>query len=153
MMKTTNKMWMASVLVGCLVSGMTVLGAEAEWLTDMAKAQEKAKAEKKLILVNFTGSDWCPPCMRMKAEVLTQKEFVEYAQKNLVLVEADFPRRTAQSAALKRSNQALQKKYGIQAYPTFVLLDAAGKELWRHESYLAGGPKAFLQKLERVKGS
>jgi thioredoxin-related protein len=152
-MKMTKKPWLAGVAVGCLALGLTLMGADGEWLTDMTKAQAKAKAENRLILVNFTGSDWCPPCKMMHAEVLTQKEFVDYAKEKLVLMEADFPRRKAQGADLKRSNQALMEKYKVRAYPTFLVLDASGKELWRHEGYHAGGPKAFVEKVEQAKGA
>ena len=147
------KSLLLSVTVGCLVLGMQARAAEGDWLTDIEKAQAEAKAEKRLILVNFTGSDWCPPCRAMHGEVLTQKEFLDYAKKNLVLLEADFPRRTEQDAELKRANQALQQKYKVRAYPTFLVLDAEGKELFRHEGYHPGGPKAFIQKLNEVKRS
>jgi thioredoxin-related protein len=147
------KSLLLSVTVGCLVLAMQARAAEGDWLTDIKKAQAEAKAGKRLILVNFTGSDWCPPCRAMHGEVLTQKEFLDYAKENLVLMEADFPRRKAQSAELKQSNQALQQKYKVRAYPTFLVLDAEGKELFRHEGYHPGGPKAFIKKLDEVKRS
>jgi thioredoxin-related protein len=150
-MKAMKTFWIATVTVGLLAWATSAVAAEANWLTDMGKAQEKAKAEQRLILVNFTGSDWCPPCKMMHGEVLTQKEFLKYAQENLVLVEADFPRRTAQSADLKRANQELQQKHKVRAYPTFLVLDASGKELWRHEGYHPGGPKAFVEKVKKAK--
>jgi thioredoxin-related protein len=150
-MKAMKTFWMAMVTVGLLASAPAAVAAQGDWLTDMTKAQEKAKAEQRLILVNFTGSDWCPPCKMMHGEVLTQKEFVDYAKENLVLVEADFPRRTAQSAALKRSNQELLQKHKVRAYPTFLVLDASGQELWRHEGYHPGGPKAFIEEVKKAK--
>jgi thioredoxin-related protein len=152
-MNTMKTFYMATVIMGLLAWAPSAVAAEGDWLTDMAKAQETAKAQKRLILANFTGSDWCPPCKMMHGEVLTQKEFVEYAKENLVLVEADFPRRKAQSAELKRANQALQQKYKVRAYPTFLVLDASGQELWRHEGYHPGGPKAFIEKVKKAKSA
>jgi thiol-disulfide isomerase/thioredoxin len=149
-MKTT-RLWMLSVAAGCMAIGITALGAEGQWITDIEKAKAQAKKENRVILVNFTGSDWCPPCKAMHGEVLTQPAFVEYAKENLVLVEADFPRRKEQSAELKRSNQALMEEYKVRAYPTFVVLDAQGKELFRHEGFHPGGPKAFVEKMKEAK--
>src|SRR5580765_2149435 len=71
----------------------------ASWLTDLNAGQAQAQKEGKFVLVNFTGSDWCPWCIKLRQEVFTQPEFESFASKNLVLVEIDFPKRTPQSAA------------------------------------------------------
>lgn len=129
--------------------------AELTWLTDMSQALSTAKAEKKLVLINFTGSDWCGFCKRLEAEVFKSAEFAAYAQKHLVLVEADFPRAKAQSPELKRANEALKKKYAepFEGYPTIVLVDADGKALGAEVGYPPGsGPKKFIAKLEKLKG-
>lgn len=124
--------------------------AELQWLTDLPKAQEKAKAEKKLVLMDFTGSDWCPWCVKLHKEVFSQTEFVEYAQKNLVPVEIDFPRKKEQSADLKAANQKLQQQYKIEGYPTVIVLDANGKKVGEL-GYMQGGPKAFIAELDKIK--
>ena len=72
---------------------------------------DKAKAEKKMVLMDFTGSDWCPPCKALHKNVLTSPEFEAYADKNLVLVEVDFPRTKPQTEELKAANKALAEKY------------------------------------------
>jgi protein disulfide-isomerase len=130
-----------------------VTAAEGEWLTDFAKAKEKAKAENKMILMDFTGSDWCPPCKALHKNVLTSAEFVEYAKKNLVLVEVDFPNKKPQSSELKKANSELAKKFGIEAYPTIIVLNSSGKELSKKAGY--GGEKAidFIAKIEALKKS
>lgn len=82
-------------------------------------------------------------------------EFAEYARKNLVLVEADFPRRKAQAAELKKANEELKKKYAepFEGYPTVVLVDAEGKSLGAEVGYPPGsGPKKFIAKIEKLKG-
>lgn len=124
--------------------------AELQWMTDLPKAQEKAKTEKKLVLMDFTGSDWCPWCVKLNKEIFSQPEFVEYAQKNLVPVEIDFPRKKEQSAELKAANQKLQQQYKIEGYPTVIVLDANGKKVGEL-GYMQGGPKAFIAELDKIK--
>jgi thioredoxin-related protein len=144
---------MKKIAVG-LIACWALLQAGAEelqWMTDLPKAQEKAKAEKKLVMMDFTGSDWCGWCIKLNKEVFTKPEFVEYAKKNLVSVEVDFPRTKKQSPELKKANQELQKKYKIEGYPTIIVLNSEGKQVGEL-GYEAGGPKVFIQKLEALKG-
>jgi protein disulfide-isomerase len=99
-----------------LLAGLALLQASAEelnWITDLPKAQSQAKAEKKMVMLDFTGSDWCGWCIKLHNEVFSKPEFADYAKKNLVLVEVDFPRKKQQPEALKEANDALQKKYRI----------------------------------------
>lgn len=138
--------------IGMMVAGLAwaAPGAGLPWLTDLPQALAKAKAENKKVLVDFTGSDWCPWCIKLQKEIFQQDAFVEFAKKNLVLVEVDFPRAKAQSAELKRANQALLKQYGIEGYPTVLVFDSQGKQVGKL-GYLAGGAKAFLGELEKLK--
>ena len=123
---------------------------EREWLTDLPKAQAQAKKENKLVLLDFTGSDWCGWCIKLKEEVFDLKEFKEYAAKNLVLVEVDFPRKKELAAEQKKANEALQEKYEIEGFPTIIVLDGEGKKVG-NLGYMKGGPKAFIAKLEKLK--
>jgi len=135
-----------------LLSALALCSSMAgEWQTDAAKAQEQAKKEGKLVLLDFTGSDWCGWCIKFKKEVLDTKEFTEYADKNLVLVEIDFPRKKEQSDELKKANQALKAKYKVSGFPTYVVLDGDGKEVGRQVGYAKGGPTAFIEKLDGFK--
>src|SRR3954452_14411391 len=117
----------------CLVAAFALVqavsGAEATWMTDLAKATAAAKQDQKMVLLDFTGSDWCPPCKALHKNVLTSKEFSDFAKDNLVLVEVDFPRSKKQSAELKKANKALQEQFSVTGYPTIVVLDPDGKEL------------------------
>ena len=88
--------------------------------------------------------------IKLNKEVFDTKEFKDYADKNLVLVEVDFPRKKEQSEELKKANQALQKKYKIKGYPTIIVLDGDGKQVGE-AGYMKGGPKAFIKKLEEFK--
>jgi len=124
--------------------------AELQWMTDLPKAEAKAKAENKIVMMDFTGSDWCPWCIKLDKEVFSTPEFVEYAQKNVVPVQVDFPRRKQQSADQKKANQALQRKYQIRGYPTVVVLSPTGKKLGEL-GYQPGGPKPFIAKLNKLR--
>ena len=130
--------------------------AESGWATDYQKAQEKAKTDRRLVLLNFTGSDWCGYCVQLDRAILSKPEFKDYANKNLVLLEIDFPRRNgprwnAQSIELKKQNMELAEKYQVEGFPTLVVLDGEGKTLWKYEGYYAGGLAAFLAELDRVR--
>jgi protein disulfide-isomerase len=136
-----------------LLAALALLGfnaAASEWLTDLPKAQAKAKEEKKLVLLDFTGSDWCGWCIKLHNEVFSKPEFAEYAKKNLVLVEVDFPRKKKLSAEQTKANEALQQKYKIDGYPTIIVLNGEGKKIGEL-GYMPGGPKAFIAELEKVK--
>ncbi len=123
--------------------------AEVTWLTDATKAQMQAKAEKKLVMLDFTGSDWCGWCIKLHKEVFSQPEFIEYANKNIVAVEVDFPSKKKLNAQQRSDNDALAKKYGIQGYPTLIILDGDGKKV-AEMPYVKGGPKAFIAEFEKL---
>jgi thioredoxin-related protein len=127
------------------------LASESHWLTSVPDAVVQAKKDNKLILLDFTGSDWCGWCKKLNAETFSKSEFADYAKKNLVLVEVDFPAQKAQSAELKSANQALQAKYGVDGYPTLIVLKPDGTVLWKQPGYLAGGPEAMIAKIDEVK--
>jgi thioredoxin-related protein len=124
--------------------------AEKLWQTDLTAALKTAKTEKKLVLVDFTGSDWCPWCIKLHKEVFDTSEFTTYAKANFVLVEVDFPRKKPLPLEEQKANQALSNKYNIEGYPTVLVLDAEGKEVKRL-GYEAGGPKPFIEKLSAIK--
>lgn len=99
------------------------------WLTDLDAAKKQAAEENKMIFMEFTGSDWCPPCMALKKSVLSTPEFMNEAKKNFVLVEFDFPRNKEQDPELKKKNQAEAEKYNIEGFPTIVFADAQGRPI------------------------
>jgi thioredoxin-related protein len=144
---------MKKIAIGLLACWTFLLAgaAETQWLTDLPKAQARAKAENKMVLMDFTGSDWCGWCIKFDKEALSTAEFKSYADTNLVLVVVDFPRNKPQSADLKAANKELGKKYNVDGYPTFVVLNKEGKEIGRQGGYAAGGAKAFIAELEQFK--
>ncbi len=144
---------MKKMTLGLLMCWFALQGLAAEeskWLTDLPTAQAQAKKDGKLVLMDFTGSDWCPWCIKLHKEVFSTPEFSDYAKKNLVLVEVDFPRKKDQSADLKKANQALQQKFKIEGYPTVIVLNGDGKKVGEL-GYEAGGPKPFIANLDKLK--
>ncbi len=121
---------------------------EIKVYTDFAKASEDAKKDDKKILLDFTGSDWCGWCVKFKKEVLSKDDFIEYADKNLIFVEVDFPARKKLSDEQKKANNELKEKYGVRGFPTYILVDAAGKELGKQVGYKPGGAEAFIASIE-----
>ena len=137
-------------LLGCWMA-FQVQAADSTWLTSVPDAQAQAKKENKLVLLNFTGSDWCSWCKKLDAEVFSKTEFSDYAKKNLVLVEVDFPNQKKLDAALVKANDALKDKYKVTGYPTLVVLNPDGKVVWNQVGYMEGGPKAVIAKLDEAK--
>jgi thioredoxin-related protein len=108
------------------------------WTTDLSKAQTEAVASNKLILLNFSGSDWCGPCIKLKKEVLHTENFVKYAENCLVLVNADFPRQKKNQLqpSLKEANEKLAAKYNPKGkFPLTLLLNAKGEVILEWEGY------------------
>jgi protein disulfide-isomerase len=143
---------MKSIVIGLLVGFVAwqVSAGEEQWTTDLSKAQEKAKKEKKLVLVDFTGSDWCPPCKALHKNVFTSEEFLKYAKDNLILVEVDFPKGKPQSTEVKKANEELAKKHLVEAFPTVIVFDSEGKELKRESGYDGAKPAQYIAKLKKL---
>jgi thioredoxin-related protein len=119
------------------------------WITGPDAALQQSARTRRPLLINFTGSDWCIWCHRVRDEIFVQKHFLDYAASNLVLLEVDSPRQTKLPAPLEKQNNALKEKYAVDSYPTLLLLDADGKELGRL-GYMQGGPKTFVRELKRL---
>jgi protein disulfide-isomerase len=133
-----------------LAAALCTVSAGETWLTDLEAAKKEAAKGNKAILMDFTGSDWCGFCIKLKKEVFDTEEFKKFAEKNLVLVEVDFPNKKPQPEALKAANEELQKKYGVQGFPTVVILDSTGKKLDQFVGYGGGGPKKYIENLQKV---
>ena len=125
--------------------------AAAGWDDDYDKALAQAKTEKKMVLLDFTGSDWCGWCIKLDKEVFSKPEFKTYAKENLVLVEVDFPQGKRQAKKLKEQNEKLKGEFGIKGFPTIIVLNSEGKQVGQL-GYMEGGPKAFIAELDKLKG-
>jgi protein disulfide-isomerase len=125
-------------------------GEKATWYVDFADAKKFAKDENKMLLMDFTGSDWCGWCIKLDREVFSTSEFSEYAAKNLVLLKLDFPKKSQLPEALQKQNQSLAQEYDIEGFPTVIVLNSQAKKI-ATLGYQAGGPKAYIDTLEKVK--
>ena len=139
-----------SVLVLVATSACAAAPAKSgKWLDDFTAAKAAAKKEGKPILANFTGSDWCPWCIKLEKEIFSQKAFRDYAGTNLVLFIADFPRQKRLPAKVQKQNERLQTEYKIEGFPTVLLLDADGKVLGQ-TGYQQGGAEPFVANLKTL---
>lgn len=129
----------------CLVP-QAVAASGDQWLEDFAQASALSKKTNKPMLLDFTGSDWCPPCMQMDKQIFSSQKFQEFAKDNLVLMKVDFPVRKPQNVALQRQNAMLDRKLGVnEQYPTIVILSPEGKVLGAHLGLFYEGVDAFIQ--------
>jgi len=138
--------WLATVAIGVAGFSASILATPLEgWSVDLDKAFQRAKAENKSVLVEFTGTDWCPPCVTMRKNVFSKKEFVAAASKKFILVELDVPKG---DEALKQKNGPLAEKYKIARFPTVILFTPKGREFARF--FASAYPKVdgFLKHLD-----
>ncbi len=139
---------------GALAAALALMAAATGWagegwLTDFDKAKEAAALTKRPILADFSGSDWCGWCIKLKAEVFSQEAFQDYAKDNLVLFLADFPRNKALPETLKAQNEMLMRTYGIRGFPTVLLLDSEGKVIDK-TGYRAGGAAGYVEHVKQL---
>lgn len=139
---------MKRLLIGLLAFAVLAPVARAGlWTEDYVEAMAQAKQEGKYVLLDFTGSDWCGWCKRLKAEVFSKPSFQEYAKENLVCVTVDFPRGKAQSKELQAQNSGLSDTFGVAGYPTIILLDPEGN-FAGETGYVPGGPSRYVENLK-----
>lgn len=120
---------------------------KAKWTEDWDKARQESKETGLPILLLMTGSDWCGYCMRLKSGVFEKNDFKRFADKNLVLMIADFPR-GSQSRSVKKQNAELKEQYPFGGYPTVFLLDSELKELGKFGGYGGDSSRDYVAKLE-----
>ncbi len=138
-------------LITILLAGL-IVAQTAIWQTDFEKAKVQAATEHKLILLNFSGSDWCLPCMRLHKEIFGSSNFENFASDNLVLVNADFPRLKKNKLAkpLEQQNEALADRYNKEGkFPFTILLTADGKVLKQWDGYPGGSTETFLDEIKQ----
>ena len=130
-----------------------LLGAGSPWETNFEKAKQAAQTDHKLILLNFSGSDWCGPCIRLHKEIFDSKVFSAYAQDHLILLNADFPRlkKNQLSKEQQANNDQLAESYNKEGkFPFTVLLTADGKILKAWEGYPHISPEEFTDQVKAM---
>ena len=137
----------AFILIAANVSG-------SEWQTDYEQALAAAKAGNKCVLLDFTGSDWCGPCIQMNKVVFSKAAFLTYAEKNLILVEVDYPQHKKLPEKVTKQNERLMHEYGIDnsGFPTVILLNPDGKILGQLEGYAGERPADIIAWVEKLRG-
>jgi len=135
---------LSSMLLGC---SKTASSDNLSWETNLETALKKAKAENKAVLVNFTGSDWCKWCIKLSDEVFSKSEFEDFAKENLILVKLDFPNSIKQTEETKKYNNQLAQKYGIEGFPSILILNSSGTLVLR-TGYQPGGPVEYVKHIQ-----
>lgn len=132
---------------------LLAISSTIPWEPNFETAKKNATEQHKLILLNFSGSDWCGPCIRMHSEILADPNFLKMASLNLVMVNADFPRSKKKQplGTIKKQNESLADKYNPQGkFPFTVLLDANGKILKTYEGLPAQTAVQFTNEVEKI---
>ncbi len=145
----TNSMRLFSI---AFIFSLLLLSGK-EWGTDIDAAKATAKKENKLVLLNFSGSDWCIPCIKLHDEIFESETFKNYASEKLVLVNADFPRlkKNQLSKDQQKKNDATAEQYNNKGhFPFTVLLNADGKILYTWDGYPEDGLNEFMRQLKSL---
>jgi len=124
--------------------------APVTWLGNFNEAKVEAAQSHKLILVNFSGSDWCGPCIRERKEILESPAFENFASEHLVLVRADFPRQKKNELSKEqvKLNEALADKYNAEGkFPYTLLIDENGKVLKVWDGFPGVSPGVFVAQI------
>jgi len=122
------------------------------WVNNLEQAEQKARTENKFIMLNFSGSDWCGPCIRMHKEIFDNEEFLKYTNDHLVMVNADFPRLKKDQLPkdLQKSNDALAEKYNSEgSFPCTLLLDSNGKVIYTWKGFYNKGAESFTYEVKQ----
>lgn len=149
--KSISKMRLL-IIFFCLSLGLQAQSTEPVWLTNLEEAQSLAKKEGKLILLNFSGSDWCNNCKRLHRSLFEEEEFKTYASQNLILLNLDFPakKKNQLSKDQKEYNDKLAEKYNKKGiFPLVLLLDSTGKTIGNLE-YPQKDVQTYLLELKKL---
>jgi len=153
-MKAIRKIGLCVCLCGLVA---TAFGAKLSksvpkgWNEDFAASSETAKKDGKLLLIAFSGSDWCGWCVKMEREIYSDRKFITEAKKKFVLVMIDSPQnQDILSKLAKKQNPELVKKFGIRGYPSTIIARPDGEVVKRFGGYQRGGIEAFLKSLNEV---
>lgn len=114
------------------------------WLVNLDEAYALSRKTGKPIMANFTGSDWCGWCKKLTASVFSQPEFKAWAEKNVILLELDFPRRKTLPENIRVQNSNLQQAFQVGGYPTVWVFDLEKNEAMNNYNVSALGKTGYL---------
>jgi len=135
---------------------MMLFSTGVEWLGDFDAAKKEATDKHKLILINFSGSDWCGPCIRLRKEILETPAFENYAAEHLILVRADFPRQKKNQLSKDqvKKNEKLADMYNSQGkFPYTLLLDDQGKVIKSWDGFPNETPDQFIADIKKFEAN
>ncbi len=127
----------------------TQVVSQINWTTNFDAAKKQAQAESKPMFVYFTGSDWCPWCIKMDSQILSTPEFQQALAQKMIFVKVDFPRKSPQDQATKDQNQKLSNEFGIQGFPSVIILDSKGQKIEKM-GFQSGGGANYAKKVQDV---
>jgi protein disulfide-isomerase len=134
-----------SLLLPLLAAALICPAFAGGWSDDYKTSLATAAKEHKNVLLNFTGTGWCPMCVRLDRDTFDQPAFKEYADKNLVLVKVEIrPLGKTLSPKVINQNLTLLDHYQVDGAPTLILLSPTGKVIKQNLGYIPGGPKGFI---------
>ena len=134
-----------------LITAGPLTAAGGGWTSDFEAARKQAAAEHKDLLIDFTGSDWCTWCIKLRKEVFVQEPFGAGVKDKFVLVELDYPNdKSLVTESVAAQNAELLKRYPVKGYPTVLLCDAEGKP-FASAGYQPGGPEKYLTLLDELR--
>lgn len=138
-----------------LIIGLSLaaLSFTTEWQPNFETAKQIARDKHELILLNFSGSDWCGPCIRLRKEILDNGVFTKMADSSIVMVNADFPRnkKNQLSSQATKQNETLADKYNPEGkFPFTLLLDANGKVLKSWDGYPDENAQQFTDEVKDI---
>ena len=139
-----------------ITTGIFLATTEPAWLHDITTAKEKARKEHKFILLNFSGSDWCLPCIRLHKELFDTEAFTGFANENLVLVNADFPRKNKNQPTKEQQkiNDAMAERYDPNGnFPYTLLLDADGNKVKVWDGFYKNGVESFIEEIKNAEAT
>ena len=146
------------LFITLLFASAIVFGQEkAKWYIDFEKAAQVSLQTGKPILADFTGSDWCGWCIKLKKEVFNSPQFKDWAEQNVVLLELDYPRRKQQDEKIKKQNRELQQIFQVRGYPTIHIFNVKVNKDNQLEfaplgktGYVAGGPTPWINEANSI---
>jgi thioredoxin-related protein len=140
----------SSVAIMALYCSAYAFAESEAWATDFAAAKKQTAESKKNLMINFTGSDWCQYCIKLKSEVFDKDAFKAGVKDKYVLVEIDYPKdKSKQSAETIKQNEELETQYQVSGYPSILLCDEMGKP-YAATGYTGAGPEEYVKHLDEI---
>lgn len=138
------------VITGCTYA-QNKESSELKWYTRLDEAQKASNSSGKPIFAMFTGSDWCGWCHKLHKDVFAKKEFIDWAKKNVILLELDFPRNKQLPEDIQKQNSELQQVFHVQGYPTVWMFYLTDDSVTKKKNIDALGSQGYPQNAETGK--